>query len=472
MSAAKKLTALAEQQAPGVTYEAFRTAGWSDELLIAHKYLTDSANESRASSLTLKETQQALSAAQKALEDARRQPLEGPFVAAQAEYDRAFKAHSELQRAMEAEALAAMRVPPVDWNTLRGEPPARKWLIPEWLGISPTLMSGRGGAGKTGIIQGIATSLATGAYYIGEVAEPCSVVMWSCEDTLDDVWLQQHAINRHLQIEMSQLGRLHIVARYGHENTLLHLERGNPAFTPLLDRLREQVNDLKASVFIGDNIAQLFGGNENDRHHATMFVNGIAGLVKDRPFTPILLGHTAKDRQSEFSGNAAWENAVRMRLLVAKRLPEDKPDKDEEGAGDDPNVAILAKRKANHTTQDWMGFSYERGLWVPETVAARAFKSAAKTVDAEATVIAGLAQLTAAKIRATDAYNSAYYLPKQLAVKGLANGHTKRQLAEAMDKLQLLNRIVKGVVGVDSARHPVEGLKLAEGVAPPLPSAS
>ena len=103
--------------------------------------------------------------------------------------------------------------------------------------------------------------------------------MWFCEDDRDEIWRRQTAINRFLGVSVADLSKLHIVPRMGHDNTLLDLAYGRPAFTPLLDDLREQVNDLKSDVLVLDNIAQIFGGNTSDSHHVTMFVNAVQALL-------------------------------------------------------------------------------------------------------------------------------------------------------------------------------------------------
>jgi hypothetical protein len=202
-------------------------------------------------------------------------------------------------------------------------PPPRSWWIQDWLGPHPTLCSGSGGIGKSLLWQTLGTALALGKEFIGATAKPLTVMMWACEDDGDEIWRRQAAICDHFDVGIEAVaGKLFVVPRFGESNTLFDLAYGRPEFTTEYLLLREEVNDLKADVLILDDNAQVFGGIEHDRHHVTMFVNGVHGMVRGRPFAPVLLGHVARTAGSEFSGSAAWENACRMRWYMGTTLPD------------------------------------------------------------------------------------------------------------------------------------------------------
>lgn len=349
---------------------------------------------------------------------------------------------------------------PIDWETLTGPPPARTWWIQDWLGPWPTFTAGAGGAGKTRLWQMIGTALATGRRYLEEPVEPLKVLMWLCEDSKEEAWRQQAAINAHFGLTMADLkGRLYVVPRQGHDNTLLDLSYGKPAFTPLLEELKEQANDYKADVVVLDNLAQLFGGNENDRHQATYFVNGIAGIVSDRPFCPVMLGHIARSQGSEFSGSAAWENAVRMRWYVGPTLPDQKMGADEEPA--DPDIVYLARRKANYANKDWRRLRFRNGLLLPDQPEGRRFDQGYRDDAAERVVTTAFPRLIAMGIVPSDKPQAADYLPKQIVAKGFAQNHSKAELASAMNRLMGSGRLRREEnAGKDSSRHAKPGLVL------------
>jgi RecA-family ATPase len=347
--------------------------------------------------------------------------------------------------------------PPIDWPSLQGEPPPRVWWFPDWLGPDPTLTSGAGGAGKSRLWQALGTSLATGDDYLFPVIQPQRVLIWSCEENKDEIWRVQTAINNHLDVTMNDLGGLHIVPRRGLDNTLLELIMGKPMLTPLyMKELYQQVNDLKIDVLVLDNIAQVYGGNENDRHQVTMFVNAIAGLVPDRPFCPVLLGHVARSQGSEFSGSAAWENAVRMRWYLGATLPDQKPDEEDEPA--DPTVVYLCRRKANYTDKDWLRLRFENGLLVPDQPEGRRFDQSYRDDGAERVVLAAMPKLVAAGLLPTDARNGGDYLPAQIVAKGYAQGYSKTELTKAMHRLMGAGRLKREKVGTYSNRSARMGL--------------
>jgi RecA-family ATPase len=346
---------------------------------------------------------------------------------------------------------------PIDWTALTGDPPPRLWFIQDWLGPWPTLMAGAGGAGKTRLWQTVATALATGQRYLADPVAPLNVLLWLCEDTQSETWRQQIAINTHFGLTMADLKeRLHIVPRQGHDNTLLDLTFGKPTFTPLLAELREQVNDLKVDVLVLDNVAQIFGANENDKHHATVFVNGIAGVVLDRPFAPVIIGHTARSQASEFSGSAAWENACRMRWYLGAKLPDQTAEEDEPV---DTDTVYLARRKANYTSKDWRRLRFRNGLFVPDEAEGLPALQSVRDEAAERVVLAAFPRLVAMGLVPSDKPQAADFLPKHIQAKGLAQNHSKKELIGAMNRLMGTGRLRRDPnAGKDSSRHSKPGL--------------
>jgi len=355
-------------------------------------------------------------------------------------------------------AESSLPFPPIDWTKLQGDPPPRRWFIPDWLGENPTLVAGAGGAGKTRLMQMVGTGLATGKTYLDEASgNPLRVLMWLCEETQDEVWRQQALINAHFGIDMSDLDLLSVVPRQGLDNTLMDITFGKPTFTPLFSELRQQANDLKIDILVLDNVAQLFGGNENDRHQTTFFVNHVSSVVQGRPFAPVLLGHVSRSQGSEYSGSGAWENAVRMRWYVGPTLPDQKPETDEAAAETD--VVYLARRKANYAAKDWRRLRFVNGLLLPEQPPeGRRFDQTFRDDAAEQALLAALPKLVAIGIQPTDGKTSGDYLPKQVIEKGFASGHTKKDLAAAMNRLMGVGRLQRDVVGKYPNRSPRYGL--------------
>lgn len=346
----------------------------------------------------------------------------------------------------------------IDWPALTGEPPPFAWIIDHWLSWHPTLLAGRGGIGKSLLVQQLLTSLACGLPTWGAASQPLNVLYWACEDDVDQLWRRQTAICKQLKIPFSDLGGMHVDARSGLENTLLATDFGKPSWTAKIELLRQQVNDLNIDVLALDNLGHTFGANENNRHDVTVFLNGIAGLVTGRKFCPILLGHPSKAVGSDYSGSTAWENAVRMRWYLDDKMPDAKPDED---APPDRDYRVLAKRKANYTVKDYISMHFQDGVLiadVPESSDPGLMNTLRKR-KARTTVLSAIAKLAAARVYggSTPGRN---YLPHLILENKLADGLTKYELGEAVRAMILEQIIGMQDFGKNASRHKVFGLGL------------
>lgn len=380
-------------------------------------------------------------------------------------------ADPEVQLAIEEQPSKAQEQPaaaptrqPMDWDDLcEKSPPMRQWRISHWLTAGPTLLAGPGAVGKTMLAQTIATALALGMRFLDDVHEACTVLMWACEDDHDELWRRQSSICKFFGVSMRDLkGKLIIEPRLGRDNTLFSTVYGAPAWTPLRDELKSQIADYGATILFLDNIGQTFGGKENDRHHVTSFVNGMAGLSQMPGFTPIIMGHPAKAADSEFSGSTAWENAVRMRWFMSSTLP------DLEGgapAQADPNVRYLMKRKTNYTVKDYRKLVYKSGLFIPEdepgAISARYGGAFDRRSEADKCVLFALGEFVGRGVRTTDGRTSPDYLPRKMVDAKLASDYSKQELQESMMRLIMTGKIAEGVIGgLGSNRMPKRGLVL------------
>ena len=377
-----------------------------------------------------------------------------------------FDVLEELLAAAEGPAGPAGNQPqPLDFRALgRRQAPPRKWFVPGWLG-GPTLVAGPGGSGKSSLVQHQVTLGALGRAYVGTQDVPFRSLVWNCEDEHDELWRRQERICAHEKIDMADLdGKLHIVSRYGCENALMVEMQGGLATTALFKELREQVNDLRIDVLWLDNSAHVFLGNHDDRTHVTGFVNALNGLVTGRPFAAVIMAHPGKAIGSEYSGSVAWENAVRMRWYLGSRLPDQRIE-DAEDEGDRSTVRYLAKRKANYTAQDYVRFTMQDGLLVPDQ-APQGIGGIVAAIDerqAEHVCLEGFRSLKAMGLNPSDSKSSADYLPKQMLEKRLNSGYGKSELAKAMNRLMTAGTFSHGEVGKYSNRTPRMGLVLNEG---------
>jgi hypothetical protein len=351
----------------------------------------------------------------------------------------------------------------ISWRAIADlEPPPRRWALTGWMGFGhTTLLVGSGGIGKTLLAQQLAAALALGRDFIDQVPAPLNVLMWACEDDAAELWRRQVAIAHSMNVGLAAFqDRLFVVPRHGFDNTLVTVEGGALRFTPRLEELRQAANECACRVVILDNVAQLYGANENDRHQVTCFMNSLAGALPECAI--LLLSHPARGANSEFSGSSAWENCARTRLYLGAQLPDVVRAVDEEPPPD--NVRFLARRKANYSTRDYRRFTFQDGVLVPDVVeASGGMVDHLRKQRAERVVIDGMRKLLERGVRVTDGATSSAYLPRALAEYQLAEGLTKKDLADAMRRAVMDGRLARGEVGRYPNRSPIMGLKLVDG---------
>ncbi len=345
----------------------------------------------------------------------------------------------------------AKRQAPINWSSFEGrEPPARKWVVPHWIPDEHlTLVAGGGGVGKSLLAQHIATSVALGKTYI-EPTAPRAVLFWAGEDDESELWRRQRPICEFFGASLSDLaGKLHLHSYAGQDITLMSPVYGQLQPTSLLDELRRQVHDYGARFVILDNIARLFGGNENDRHAVTTFCALVQGACA--PAAVLLIGHPAKAAQSEFSGSTAWEGAVRARLFMGYRPPDDT-----EGEID-PRVRYLARRKANYGELGLRRFTMHDGLLLPSAIDPNPLAADTEALD---TVLKAVTKLKEMGKHGAEGQRSDNYLPKLAKGYGLLGKVSEKAFAAAMRRGVADRALVEVQVGVYSNGTARYGLAL------------
>jgi RecA-family ATPase len=345
----------------------------------------------------------------------------------------------------------------IDLPTLAAtEPPAFDWWIPGWLSAHPLLLSGRGGVGKSLFALQLSIGLAAGKPLFGPERDPMRVLYWACEDDTDELHRRIHAICASMGISPAALkDTLYVDSRLGLDNMLLTSEFGRPMWTPQIETLRQQCNDLHIQLAWLDNLAHVYCASENDRSSVTTFVSGVVGL-RAGPWCPGFIGHVAKAQGSEYAGSTAWENTVRMRWFLGFKAPDATPDDDDAG---DTSARVLAKRKSNYSSEDILRMRVENRVFqvTQPMMAGGDVVGSISMGNHRATVLEALRLL---KKRGMECSESAgkNYLPALAMRYGFNNGHTKGELEFAMRQLIGAGELVRGVVGKKANRTNREGL--------------
>jgi hypothetical protein len=355
--------------------------------------------------------------------------------------------------------VAPALILPIDWRDVgHNPPPPRVWAIEGWLGVGHmTMLAGRGGVGKTLVMQQIASCLALGRDFLAPVSEPRTVLVWCAEDDADELKRRQIAIAEWLGVPIGQFhDRLIVLPLAGHECSLAELDGGRLTLTKHAKLLVEQVRDYRATTFMLDNIAHLYGGDENNRHQVTQFANLLTGICIQAQTAGILAGHPAKSSESEFSGSTAWENAVRGRLYLS-RTPPDTDEKDADPAG---LTRYLSKRKANYSALDCRRLSYADHVLKPDDAPgpADAFLSGIRSRSACDVVLRAVAKLAQMSVHGLPSSNTPNFLPKVIGKYELAEGLHPAEIEKAMRQLMKDGRLAMHEVGRYANRNPKLGL--------------
>jgi hypothetical protein len=261
----------------------------------------------------------------------------------------------EALRQRQASAIGLARI---DFTALEGlDPPPRRWVWHEHVPAgNVTMFSARGGRGKTLLAQQLATAVVLGDPFLGAATTKGPVLALLAEDDHDEIWRRQAAVNERLGIAMRDLADLHILPRAGEDNLLATCRPGEPVeATALLAAMDDAARQLRPSLIVVDNVAQVFGGNENARPDVVQFVAMLQGLAMTSGAGVLLIGHTPKNG-AEFSGSTSWEAAVRSRLFLDRS--------DDEG----DSTLILTRGKSNYAAPteraDGIRLVWERGVLV------------------------------------------------------------------------------------------------------------
>lgn len=252
-----------------------------------------------------------------------------------------------------AEPLAELSAPParasgsrpfhcLDLATLaEREPKPKAFILPR---IAPsgevTLFTGAAAVGKSLLSQQLATAVAAGVKPLGMEVQQGPAIYITCEDDAEQLHWRQAHICKALGVELRDLaGALHLISWRGEPaNALAMFTQDGRVSTPLFSALSALMRTTAAKLVCLDNVAHLFGGNENDRGNATQFVNLLNRLAGTQEAAVLLMGHPNKAGDS-YSGSTGWLNAVRSQVTMTRS-------EDEEA---DPDVRSLSIGKPNYT---------------------------------------------------------------------------------------------------------------------------
>lgn len=358
---------------------------------------------------------------------------------------------------------------PIDWHG--AEPPARKWIV---TGMIPdgevTLLTGRGGVGKTLLAQQLATAVAQGVPFLGHEVEQSKVMGFLCEDAPDELHIRQRDINKSMCLDMHDIApNLRIASRKYMDNLLATFDRNTSTMrrTAVWQQLCADAQAFGAKLVIVDTIADTFGGSEIDRSQVRQFVQGCLGrLAQEIGGAVLALGHPSRAGETSgegTSGSTAWHASVRSRLYLEHATKD--------GSGP---LRRLSNKKANYgPAGDVYVLRWQRGAFdlmsakrsaidgsgEAETGVAGSVPTMAAALDEAIT--AALSLLEAEQVELTLARNSPHYAPKvmqtRVSTASLLGHYTVEEIHAGIERGLTTRSVWAAKVGSKANRHPKMG---------------
>jgi RecA-family ATPase len=334
-----------------------------------------------------------------------------------------------------------------------GQPiPIRAWHVEDLIPAgNVTLLNGDGGTGKSLIALQLAVATVLGGPWIGRPAQHGVCLFLTAEDDLPEVHRRLADIVTEDGVSLADLDGLMIVSLAG-DDALLAVPDGRSNIirpTSLFCALESLIEKTGPALVVLDTLADLFGGEENQRAQARQFIGMLRGLAINYQLTMLLLAHPSLAGMasgSGSSGSTGWNNSVRSRLYLERIKSGD-------GSEDDPDARVLKTMKANYAAAGaQIKLRWSRGVFVSEgATSVSSFSVIAAETHADRIFLELVAKYTA-EGRHVSATASSNYAPALFEKDQRSDGVKKRGFTAAMNRLFEAGRIKVEEFGPPSRR--------------------
>lgn len=336
-----------------------------------------------------------------------------------------------------ATTLSAGLLPTISASAFFGKVVApRAWHVADMVPArTVTLLGGDGGTGKSLVALQLAVSTVAGWDWFGSAVRQGACLFLTAEDEIDEVHRRLASIVTGRGMGLDKLPALALSSLAGRD-ALLALPDGRTgtlAPTALYAALRGYVEANRPVLVVLDTLADLFGGEENNRAQVRQFVGLLRSLALDFDTTLLLLAHpslTGISSGTGLSGSTAWNNSVRSRLYLKRDA-------------DDPHARILETMKSNYgATGQQIRLRWEAGAFVEagRTSNEPAHRRAAEQA-ADELFLRLLAELAAQGQTVSPAPSSPTFAPKLFAANAAGSSHKRDGFVAAMNRLLAAGRI-------------------------------
>jgi RecA-family ATPase len=344
---------------------------------------------------------------------------------------------------------------PANWEGLRVSD--RETIVPDYIpDKTVTLFSGDGGTGKSILSLQLGVARAIAREWIGLMPKPGKTLILSCEDDSDEMWRRLDDIRKFYNASFREIGEgLRLIDNVGEDSILGMLMKGQIMPTQMYHALDEYMAEWQPSLTVIDVLADVFGGQENDRPQARQFIGLLKKLARKHASGFLLLSHpslTGMNTGTGTSGTTGWNNSVRSRLYFQIM-------KDRDGNEPNKNLRTIEGMKHNYGERGGkIDLEWKNGLFVPVKGLAGFDKMAAEQ-KAEG-VFLELLKIINKQGRRVSANPGVSYAPTVLAEEPSNQGIKKNVFADAMKRL-LAKGAIKNV-SFGSPSHQRSKLEIAE----------
>lgn len=243
-------------------------------------------------------------------------------------YDRPVIAGAAVPALPGAPAVSSVPPPPavvlppvVDLSqAVQADIPEIEWTVKDWFPHEAiSYFGGDGGKGKTTLLIQLMLAASGMNLWLGKLVTPRRVLFVSGEDSVKRITRSVKHIAGKMKCDATNC---YVLSLDGFADPfLVKFDRDNKMIiTSAFEYVCEHIRALNLSMVIFDPVANLFGGNENDRIQVTQFLSLLRNRIAEGLHcTVILNAHPSREgirEGSGFSGSGAWNNSVKSRLYL------------------------------------------------------------------------------------------------------------------------------------------------------------
>jgi RecA-family ATPase len=234
---------------------------------------------------------------------------------------------------------------------------AREWIVDRWLpaGCNATL-GGHGGSGKSMICATLVVSVAEGAAFYGLPVTQGPVIVYACEDDVDEWHFRLGCAATHRGVDLASLP-IHVIDALESERdpalfaAPMTDPRADAAVTPVGAWLAERAKAVRPALIVIDAATDAFAGDEIRRRDVRRYLRTMRHeLARDGACVLHILhvdkaAARGKATTDYYSGSTDWNNGVRARLALYRPRQGD----DDEAEEDDDAPLRLELQKSNYS---------------------------------------------------------------------------------------------------------------------------